>query len=58
MLCQAYKASGENLETFERNLDTYLQEAINSGQTVAELLSERGYECTNQEVREFERLGQ
>jgi hypothetical protein len=58
MLCQAYKASGENLETFEETFDAYFQEAMNSGRTVAELLSERGYECTNQEVREFQRLGQ
>ena len=58
MLCQAYKASGENLETFEETFDAYFQEAMNSGRTVAELLSERGYECTNQELREFQRLGQ
>jgi hypothetical protein len=56
MLCQVYKASGENIEAFEGTFEAYFQEGMNTGRTIAELLSERGYECTNEEVRNFQRL--
>lgn len=49
--CQAYKA--EQAEGQEA-VDAYFQEAISRGGTVAEVLSEQGYDCSNEEIRELQ----
>ncbi len=50
--CQAFKAQqAEGQEA----VDAYFQEAISAGTTMAEVLSRRGYECTDQEVRVMQR---
>ncbi len=50
--CQTLKAQqAEGQEA----VDAYFQEAISVGTTMAEVLSGRGYECTDQEVRVMQR---
>ena len=50
--CQTFKAQqAEGQEA----VDAYFQEAISAGTTMAEVLSGRGYECTDQEVRVMQR---
>ena len=50
--CQTLKAQqAEGQEA----VDAYYQEAISAGTTMAEVLSGRGYECTDQEVRMMQR---
>ncbi len=50
--CQTLKAQqAEGQEA----VDAYFQEAISAGTTMAEVLSGRGYECTDQEVRLMQR---
>lgn len=50
--CQTLKAQqAEGQEA----VDAYFQEAINAGTTMAEVLSGRGYECTDQEIRVMQR---
>ena len=50
--CQTLKA--QQTEGQEA-VDAYFQEAVNTGTTLAEVLSGRGYECTDQEVRVMQR---
>ncbi len=50
--CQTLKAQqAEGQEA----VDAYFQEAMSAGTTMAEVLSGRGYECTDQEVRVMQR---
>jgi hypothetical protein len=50
--CQTLKAQqAEGQEA----VDAYFQEAISAGTTMAEILSGRGYECTDQEIRVMQR---
>ena len=50
--CQTLKAQqAEGQEA----VDAYFQEAISTGTTMAEVLSGRGYECTDQEIRVMQR---
>lgn len=50
--CQTLKAQqAEGQEA----VNAYFQEAISAGTTLAEVLSERGYECTDEEIRVWQR---
>jgi hypothetical protein len=50
--CQMLKAQqAEGQEA----VDAYFQEASNAGTTMAEVLSARGYECTDEEIRVWQR---
>jgi hypothetical protein len=49
--CKAYKVvQAEGQEA----VNNYFQEAINRGTTLAVVLSEHGYECTNLEIRDLQ----
>ncbi len=49
--CQAQKAvDTEGQEA----LEAYFEQAMSEGETVADVLSEAGYECTNTEIREMQ----
>lgn len=50
--CQTFKAQqAEGPEA----VDAYFQEAINTGTTMSEVLTGRGYECTDGEIRVWQR---
>ena len=50
--CQALKAQqAEGQEA----VDAYFQEAMSAGTTMAEVLSGRGYECTDEEIHVWQR---
>jgi len=50
--CQMLKAQqAEGQEA----VDAYFQEAVSAGTTLAEVLSGRGYECTDGEIRVWQR---
>ena len=50
--CQTLKAQQTEGQVA---VDAYLQEAMSTGTTLAEVLSGRGYECTDQEIRVMQR---
>ncbi len=52
--CQGNKA--EQIEG-QGAMDRYVQQATNEGRTVVEVLSEQGYDCTNEELIEFQGQG-
>ena len=50
--CQTFKVQqAEGPEA----VDAYFQEAVNTGTTMSEVLSGRGYECTDGEIRVWQR---
>jgi hypothetical protein len=52
LVCQAFKArQAEGQEA----VDAYFREAATTGTTLAEVLSGRGYECTEGEIRAMQR---